>query len=84
MSDIKEEEKHVKLDYAIESLDDVRYQAYCILERIQGGASGCDKKDADVKPVSNLQSVLASGSDRIWKKNDEIRAILNDIESAIF
>jgi hypothetical protein len=56
------------------------------LERIQGGGMGSTKcgSSEEVKAVPTLQNVLDCGSNRIYQKNDEIRAILDDISAILF
>ena len=76
------EDKHILLDNAIDDIDNVIQQAYCILQRIQGDGSGCGT--AEEKKTPSLQEVLNHAPDRIREKNNELLKILDEMNSMLF
>lgn len=76
------EDKHVALDDAIESMDNVIQQANGILHHIQGtGSEGTGICDSTPR---SLQEVLNFGSERIREKNSELHRILDEIKTSLF
>lgn len=76
------EDKHISLNNAIDDIDNVIQQAYGILQRIQGGGSGCGTVDESKTP--SLQEVLNHAPDRIREKNNELYKILDEMNSTLF
>ena len=76
-------EKHIDLDDAIESMDNVIHRAHDILRRIQDASGGGCEGTAECKTPS-LKEVLDFGADRIREKNVELHKILDEIQSSIF
>ena len=77
------EEKHILLANAIDNIDIVGQYAYDILQRIQGGGCGVGETIEGIKTPS-LQEVLDTSSNKIDIKMREIRATLDEIQSALF
>ena len=76
------EDKHVLLNNAIDNMDNVIQLAYSILQRIQGGGSGCGGVEENITP--SLQEVLNHAPDRIREKNNELCKILDEMKSTLF
>lgn len=82
------EKKHIKLDYSIEAIGDVKRLLSNLLEEIVQGQNkklGSEAAPApEVRNVPSLADVLHTGPEKIFKSLEEMKAIISDIRSNIF
>lgn len=74
---------HLELDLAIESLDILREQIECLLNRIQGTTSGENSKE-EIRPPVALAVVLFGGSKRVRDYHEKCSKLIEKIEEVLF
>jgi len=81
---VSNEEKHIQLDNAIYELDSIIAQSQSLLDRITGNCR--EEKELAKEPLRQvtLMSVLNSGSAVLRDKTEQIRQIIQNINSEIF